>query len=284
MAGATWSRDEVEATVGDYFAMLQQWLAGKRVNKAERNARLRMLLRSRSKASVEFKHRNISAVLTLRGYPYLTGYRPAYNFQALLEQVVLEFLEVHRDFFKPLVTGPVLSPTTSPDPKRINPNRLFEAPPDAMNIPHIVWSPTARLRHVDFVARDAANRKLGRRGEEFVVEIERRRLHDGGHREFANRVEWTAQVSGEGAGYDIRSFNADGTTRLIEVKTTGLGKEFPFNVTANEVRCSEERPSEFHLYRVFNFGPDPRLYMLPGAISRSCHLDPTQYRAFVQRP
>ena len=75
---------------------------------------------------------------------------------------------------------------------------------------------------------------------------------------------------------------ADGSTRLIEVKTTGLGKYFPFNVTVNEVRCSEARPEEFQLYRVFNFGPDARLYMLPGAISGSCHLDATQYRAFVQ--
>jgi hypothetical protein len=50
----------------------------------------------------------------------------------------------------------------------------------------------------------------------------------------------------------------------------------------NEVRCSEARPGEFQLYRVFNFGPGARLYMLPGEISGSCHLDATQYRAFVQ--
>ena len=151
-----------------------------------------------------------------------------------------------------------------------------------MRIPQTVWSPTTRLSRFDFVARDAANRDLGRRGEEFVVEFERKRLHDGGRRDLVQRIEWTAQVRGDGAGYDVQSFNADGSTRLIEVKTTGLGKYFPFNVTVNEVRCSEARPAEFQLYRVFNFGPDARLYMLPGAISGSCHLDATQYRAFVQ--
>lgn len=41
-------------------------------------------------------------------------------------------------------------------------------------------------------------------------------------------------------------------------------------------------PHEFHLYRVFNFGPDARLYTLPSELSKSCHLDLTQYRAFVQ--
>jgi hypothetical protein len=36
------------------------------------------------------------------------------------------------------------------------------------------------------------------------------------------------------------------------------------------------------LYRVFNFGSGTRLYMLAGALFSSCHLDATQYRAFVQ--
>jgi hypothetical protein len=76
MAGDDWSREEVEATVGDYFSMLRDELAGLRVNKAEHNERLRRLLRSRSKGSVEFKHANISAVLTLHGYPYIGGYKP----------------------------------------------------------------------------------------------------------------------------------------------------------------------------------------------------------------
>jgi hypothetical protein len=170
----------------------------------------------------------------------------------------------------------------SPDPRAIEIDRLVETPPDNMKVPQTVWSPRARPTPFDFVARDAANRDLGRRGEEFVLEFERRRLHDGGRRDLAKRIEWTARVRGDGTGYDVQSFNPDGTARLIEVKTTGLGKYFPFNVTVNELRCSEARPTEFQLYRVFNFGPDARLYILPGAISRSCYLDATQYRAFVQ--
>jgi hypothetical protein len=282
MAGEDWSREEVEATVGDYFAILRDELAGLRVRKADHNERLRRLLRNRSKGAVEFKHANISAVLTVHGYPYIDGYKPRFNFQALLEQIVLEYLDVHRDFFEPLTTGPVLNPTAAPDADSVDVSRMVEAPPEAMRIPQTVWSPSARLRRFDFVARDAANRDLGRRGEEFVLEFERKRLHDGGRRDLVTRIEWTAHIRGDGAGYDLESFNVDGSTRLIEVKTTGLGKYFPFNVTVNEVRCSEARAEVFQLYRVFNFGPAPRLYMLPGALSHSCHLDATQYRAFVQ--
>src|SRR5947208_2381784 len=83
-------------------------------------------------------------------------------------------------------------------------------PPENMTVPQTVWSPTARLARFDFVARDGANRDLGRRGEEFVVEFERKRLHDGGRRDLVQRIEWTAHVRGDGAGYDVQSFNADG--------------------------------------------------------------------------
>ena len=186
----------------------------------------------------------------------------------------MRYLDVHRDFFDPLLAGPVLDPKNPPDTQALSIQALLVSPPENMTVPKTVWSPTARLARVDFVARDAANRALGQKGEEFVVEFERKRLYDGGQRELVKRIEWTAKVKGDGAGYDVQSFNEDGSTRLIEVKTTGLGKYFPFNVTVNEVRCSEARPQQFHLYRVFNFGPDARLYVLPGPLSRSCQLDP----------
>jgi hypothetical protein len=73
MAEHDWSRDEVEAIVADYFGMLGHELTGARVNKSEHNERLRAVLQRRSKGSVEFKHANISAVLTEHGYPYTTG-------------------------------------------------------------------------------------------------------------------------------------------------------------------------------------------------------------------
>jgi hypothetical protein len=201
------------------------------------------------------------------------------QFPGASEQVVLEYLGVHRDFFEPLVAGPVLNPTDSPDVGTFYVGQVVQPPPEAMRIPATTWSPSARLSRFDFVARDAViSDDLGK----FVVEFERKRLHDDGRRDLVRRIEWIAQARGDGAGYDVQSFNVDGSSRLIEVKTTGLGKYFPFNVTVNEVHCSQARPLEFHLYRVFNFGPDARLYMLPGELSKSCHLAPTQYRAFVQ--
>ena len=115
------------------------------------------------------------------------------------------------------------------------------------------------------------------------MEFEQRRLHHEERRpDLARKVEWIADTRGDGVGYDIASFNSDESPRLIEVKTTGLGKYFPFMVTANEVRVSERAAEAYRLYRLFDFAVQPRLYMLSGPLTTSCGLEPTQYRARVK--
>jgi hypothetical protein len=70
----------------------------------------------------------------------------------------------------------------------------------------------------------------------------------------------------------------NGRDRLIEVKTTNSGWSFPFLVTRNELSVSKAREN-YSLYRVFDFHRAPRLFVLPGAISSHCRLEPTAYRA-----
>jgi hypothetical protein len=87
---------------------------------------------------------------------------------------------------------------------------------------------------------------------------------------------------GDGLGFDILSFDdADESERLVEVKTTGLGKFFPFYVSGNEVRCSEDVPQQYHLFRVFDFSREPRLFILHGSLRGLCLLDAVLYRAVV---
>ena len=161
---------------------------------------------------------------------------------------------------------------------------IIEAPPAATLIiagADEPWQPH-RGRKIDFVERDAANRRLGRLGEQFAYDLERRFLLGRGRDDLARKVEWVADSQGDGLGYDVLSFDADDDSeRRIEVKTTALSKYSPFIVTANELRCSQARPASYCLYRLFRFTQRPRLYMLPGAISAWCLLDPLAYRATV---
>jgi hypothetical protein len=281
-----WSAEEVGLIVADYFEMLRIDLAGQEFVKAERNRALRERLSYRSEGSVEFKHQNISAVLLDKGLPYLDGYKPARNYQKrLLPQAVEAYLDAHPEIHEQLASSPLLNPTASP---AVEPQvgRYFDDPPKRMTIPRGDSKPwLSRLgRKVDYASRDALNRQLGRLGEQFVLEIERRRLVEAGRDDLAAQVEWVADRCGDGLGFDILSFDdADDGEQYLEVKTTGLGKYFPFLVTETELRCSQDLAEGFRLYRVFDFSRRPMIYVLTGALSRTCRLEPVQYRALIAR-
>jgi hypothetical protein len=213
--------------------------------------------------------------------PYISGYKPRGNYQALLANAVEDYLARTPGYLDVLADAPALSPEKPPAVELTDPAWLFEDPPESIDLPEPgrPWA-TGRARRVDFAERDAANRHLGRLGEEFVVELERARLRGAGRDELARRVDWVSETAGDGLGFDVRSFDvADGSERLIEVKTTGLGKYFPFRVTATEVRCSEDPAVRYSLYRVFEFARAPRLYILEGSLKQSCRLEPTQFLA-----
>lgn len=278
MAREAWSLSENEATISAYFAMLRLELSGLPYNKSEHNERLRRTLNGRTKQAVEYKFQNISAVLVNHGQAYIRGYLPAQNYQNALETAVLEWLEGRNDLLEVVDDSPLLNPEP---PGRIPAFvDVLSPPPD----PRRAARPTQVFRavRVDFVRRDAENRLLGQRGEEFVFELERRRLHDDEQRpDLAKRVRWRSRDDGDGLGYDILSFEPSGRERLVEVKTTGGGIYTQFALTRHELACSQQSAGRYKLYRVFQFGPAPRLYILAGALDQTCTLRPTQFSASV---
>ena len=273
-----WSNEEVRLAIEDYFSMLREELQGLDYNKTGHRRLLIPRLQGRNDGSVERKHQNISAVLVELGLPYIDGYKPLGNYQRLLRDAVAGYVEQYAKGLEELAAiADAIEPVAPavPDFAAI----LVEPPDyqpaqaenDAPVVPEIV-------RKLDFTARDARNRKLGRSGEQFVLEFEEARLVKAGRKELASKIEWISESRGDGAGYDIASFDLDGRERLIEVKTTNYGRSFPFLVTRNELSVSRAR-NNYSLYRVFDFHRDPRLFMLPGAISAHCRLEPTVYRA-----
>lgn len=279
-----WSEFEVEAVVTDYFAMLLNELRGEQYSKTAHRHALARLLDDRSDGSVEFKHQNISAVLIESGYPYISGYKPRWNYQQLLADAVMARLQVDHKLDRAVreavdakaesvIAGDILS--------------RLEPPPEATERDGSRVNQAAKGRPgvrapVNYLEREARNRSLGLVGEEFVLAFERARLLAAGRERLALQVEHVSLTQGDGLGFDIRSFEPEGTERLIEVKTTAFGRQTPFFVSRNELRVSQVRDAAYHLYRVFTYRSDPRLFVLDGALDRVCKLAPTQYLARVE--
>lgn len=267
--GEDWSPFELDVIIADYFAMLGDELAKRPYVKAHHRAVL-MQQTGRSAASVEFKHRNISAVLQELGLPWIWGYKPAPNYQDALFEAVDRYLSGHGNALEqqpvpvaPAVTEPddvfTAMPASSPRPRRASLERL--------------------VRKFDPVERDFRNRQLGRAGEEFVVDVERRRLLAQDRSDLAGKVRWVAMEDGDGAGFDILSFDAAGKERLIEVKTTNGAAQTPFFMTRNEMAVAAERPEHWHLYRVHLFAQQPKIFTVRPPLEQMLRLDPETWRA-----
>ena len=279
-----WTQHEVGLIVADYFAMLEAETRGEPYKKSEHRKALMPQLSGRSDGSVEFKHQNISGVLVEMGLPYVEGYKPRGNYQGMLATEVESFLDQRPGFLEQLAGAPILNPSGIPPASSLDINEIIVDPPENIIAPGRTDKPwlSRKGQRIDFAEKDAVNRRLGKLGEKFVYELECRRLNNAGRDDLALKVQWVAQTIGDGLGFDILSFDeADDSERMLEVKATGLGKFFPFYVTANEVRCSDDIPDQYHLFRVFNLGSEPHLYILHGSLKILCRLEPVLFRAVI---
>jgi hypothetical protein len=275
-----WSQAEVEAIVADYFAMWNQDLRGLDYNKAEHNRNLQKLLNNRDRTSVEYKHRNISAVLWHLGYPYLRGYKPLPKYQGLLRTAVEERLTTAKNLNQ-LIANAVKIPVKEV-PVVKNLKAVQVAPPRRKEVKDLVDDePRRRTNFVrrNFLEDEANNQSLGLAGEEFVLRFERERLWRAGKRSLANRVEHVAKSKGDYLGYDILSFEIGGRERMIEVKTTRWGAMNRFFASVNEVNVSESHKHEYHLHRLFNFDKQPQFFVLSGSLRDTCQLKPVSFSA-----
>lgn len=276
--GRPWSSSEVEAIVAVYFQMLRMQEMGQTPNKAEHNRRLQALLPARNASSIEYKHRNISAVLNLMGVQALNGYKPLANFQSLLVDATARALQ-HDQVLDQVSLQSVSTPAETPIIEDLS-DFVVEMPNPRARIGEqwVEWIKRTPVKR-DYLEREARNRSLGLAGELLVIDYEQRRLHAAGAKRLAERIEHISQDAGDGAGFDILSFDADGRKRYIEVKTTAYAAETPFYVTPNEVSFSDEQAGQFHLYRLFAFRRKPQMFIAPGPVASRFLLDAVNYRA-----
>lgn len=276
MAGV-WTEEQNDAIVADYFAMLADDIAGRPYSKAEHNRLLQAVI-GRPRGSIEYKHQNISAVLKGLGDDWIPGYKPAFNFQASLVDAVVRWLDCHPDW---VVSTGQMGMGPSPTVLREEAILWIGPPPTHSNAPppNELEQMTAIALKYDVAERDARNRALGRAGEERILTHERASLLAAGRTDLAERIRWVSQVDGDGAGYDILSFDPNGSDRLIEVKTTKGWERTPFHITRNELAVAEERRNDWRLVRLWNFAREPQAFELRPPLEAHVSLMATSYQA-----
>ena len=127
------------------------------------------------------------------------------------------------------------------------------------------------------------NGRLGNLGELAAISFEKKSLLEVGKANLADLVEQVSVTEGDGLGYDVKSYNEDGTDKWIEVKTTTGNENSTFHISENQVCVSEAHPTRFHLYRIYDFNPEEKtgsLYTLRGGLRSQLFLTASSYKAF----
>ena len=265
--GTHWQDNELDAIVADYFAMLAADLSGQPYVKSHHSAAL-MARIGRTHRSVEFKHQNISAVLDELGMPWIPGYKPKRNYQNAIFDAIDRYLTAHPATLEP----------ASLQPAPALPSEIF-VPPPAVTAQPVPERLQRLVQKFDPVERDHCNQLLGKAGESFVVDLERRRLTEADRPDLARKVRWISAEDGDGAGYDVLSFIPTGDQRLIEVKTTNGSARTPFFLTRNECAVAAERPEDWRIYRVHLFAKTPRIFTITPPLEKTVRLSPETWRA-----
>jgi len=162
---------------------------------------------------------------------------------------------------------------------------IFEEPPKPRLRNSGVKTNEFRARKApDYGLQDSNNKKLGLEGELLVLEREIQALRLAGRHDLAGKVAHVSVVEGDGAGYDVRSFDIDGQPKFIEIKTTKGPAVTPFFISPNELAFSAHRAANYFLYRIYEFDLATRsgkVFILKGDLITKIDIVATQYKALL---
>lgn len=289
-SGDDWNEEELDLIVQTYFAILEGIPTSTRGFKADMKRALDSQIK-RGIGSIDFKLGNLSYIAPLVGIPKLPGFAPASKAQKdpiykAFDRYLSTHPEVLEDEAFMALAGSSSDLAVADQMGGYNSSTVAAALLPTDPAPTLSEAKAPRpaglvrlIRKFDPAAREHRNRLLGRMGEQHVFNHEVARLVSADRMDLAKKIEWTSDIHGDGAGYDIKSFEADGSDRLIEVKATKGGEDTDFFLTRTEREVSMERPDAWRLYRVHTLPVSPRLFVLPPPLEHHVRLEAENWRA-----
>lgn len=105
---------------------------------------------------------------------------------------------------------------------------------------------------VNYEKLNKEKKEIGDAGELFVLNDQKKRVKNT-LPEFVKNIRHVSKMDGDGAGYDIRSFDKNGKIIYVEVKTTKGEKKNSFFMSATEYAFYELHKDNYMIARVYEF-------------------------------
>jgi len=140
-------------------------------------------------------------------------------------------------------------------------------------------------RIINHIQNNIENKRIGDLGERWVLNKEIEFLKKNGKSKLADKVKHIAKDQGDGLGFDILSFNLDGSEKYIEVKTTKGSLNSTFYVSRNELERSKIEKEKYFLYRVYAYNENTEtanLLKIQGELTSICEI-PMNYKVTLEK-
>lgn len=141
-------------------------------------------------------------------------------------------------------------------------------------------------RKIDFAGLNAKREEIGKLGEALVFSDQKRKVAQF-DASMVKCIRHVAKNEGDGAGYDILSFDRDGRVLYIEVKSTEGDKETPFYMSSTEYAFYELHKVNYIVARVYNLKADTGEgeieYIPGGSFERIFEKEASEYRVFYKK-
>ena len=155
-------------------------------------------------------------------------------------------------------------------------NVLVYPPEEKDHSSPVIQESTTKRTKVDYVAKASVSKQIGDLGEEFAIHFERWRLRE--YPELAERIKHVSKED-DSAGYDISSFEENGSPRFVEVKSTTGELNTPFYISAYELKVARENMDKYLILRVFDLKYSPKCCEIRFPFEGIINLEPLTYFA-----
>jgi hypothetical protein len=213
--------------------------------------------------------------LPMRAFNWITGYKSNFIIQGFMELKGEAFKNILKQYGSiEEMLNTFTSSVSSEAPKtneKLYVNVETDIEPVIVEIPSLkpktIENPLSIKKQlskkIDYIASNKSKAITGSKGEAIVLEAEIKRLNSVGRGDLAAEVR-RVSMTDDNLGYDISSFNNDGTVRYIEVKATSsdLKGSVRFYLSANEMRKSQDLDSYFIYFIDAVNTKNPRITMI----------------------